>query len=177
MRLKSQRNCISLEENIMNLFNRKRIHIDYGNFNIFSLMSMLKDGLDLSPDYQRGDEWNIEDQQAFIKSIFKGYEIGRVVIREIHTLDCIGEVVDGKQRITAIRDFIEGKFSIQGFYYEDLDEDDNRMFMDSKLSLGFIREDVPYKDILGIFIEINSRGRVVSKEHIEKVRSQLEDLK
>lgn len=62
--------------------------------------------LELSPSYQRGDVWPTSDAQLLIESILRGIPLPSVIFR-IHQ-DTRGdwlEVVDGKQRLTAILRF------------------------------------------------------------------------
>jgi hypothetical protein len=63
--------------------------------------------LNLSPSYQRGEVWPIKDSQMLIESILRGIPLPSVII--LKPEDVIRrpyEVVDGKQRLTAILRFI-----------------------------------------------------------------------
>lgn len=76
--------------------------------------------LDLQPNFQRGEVWGKAKKQRLIDSILRGWHIPPV-----HVIKVPGseqqEVLDGQQRLVAIRDFIENKFSINGLQ-EPLDE-------------------------------------------------------
>lgn len=62
-------------------------------------------GLNLTPSYQRGDVWRTGDRQALIESILRGIPLPSVILLETGpTSD--HEVVDGKQRLTAILRFV-----------------------------------------------------------------------
>ncbi|MEE1516963.1 MAG: DUF262 domain-containing protein [Lachnospiraceae bacterium] len=72
-------------------------------------------GLDLQPSYQRGYVWKDDFKDKLIYSIIKMYPTGNISVRVINTPNAKGarsEVVDGQQRLTTIRDFIEGKYII-----------------------------------------------------------------
>lgn len=61
--------------------------------------------LNLTPSYQRGDVWSAADRSALIESILRGIPLPSIILlkkkgNEPH------EVVDGKQRLTAILRFV-----------------------------------------------------------------------
>lgn len=69
--------------------------------------------IDLQPDYQRGDVWPTPKKKRLIDTILRGWSVPpvHVVVQgNTHTL----EVLDGQQRLTAIRDFVHNKFPIDG---------------------------------------------------------------
>ena len=63
--------------------------------------------LELSPSYQRGDVWPTKDAQLLMESILRGIPLPSVIVlRPKRDEDTPFEVVDGKQRLTAILRFI-----------------------------------------------------------------------
>ncbi|MCD8221489.1 MAG: DUF262 domain-containing protein [Clostridiales bacterium] len=70
----------------------------------------------LDPDYQRNDIWLNDKRTAFIESLFMGIMIPPIYVVEIPSEDILEEtkyeVVDGKQRLTAILDFIKGNLKL-----------------------------------------------------------------
>jgi hypothetical protein len=63
--------------------------------------------LDLSPSYQRGDVWPTSDAQLLIESILRGIPLPSVILLKRDDAEAAPyEVVDGKQRLTAILRFI-----------------------------------------------------------------------
>lgn len=63
--------------------------------------------LELSPSYQRGDVWPTRDSQLLIESIVRGIPLPSIIIlKPSGDMDTPYEVVDGKQRLTAILRFI-----------------------------------------------------------------------
>jgi hypothetical protein len=93
--------------------------------------------IDLQPDFQRGEVWSAGKKQRLIDSILRKWHVP-----PIHLVAKSGgkyDVLDGQQRLTAIRDFVRGKFAIDGdiephdsrlveldgLRYFDLPEDDN----------------------------------------------------
>lgn len=61
--------------------------------------------LNLTPSYQRGDVWTTNDRQALIESILRGIPLPSIILREVGAADP-QEVVDGKQRLTALLRFV-----------------------------------------------------------------------
>lgn len=61
--------------------------------------------LNLTPSYQRGDVWRTGDRQALIESILRGIPLPSVILRRTGPATP-HEVVDGKQRLTAILRFV-----------------------------------------------------------------------
>jgi hypothetical protein len=66
-----------------------------------------KGRLELSPSYQRGDVWPAKDSQLLIESILRGIPLPSIIIlKPGGSGEVPYEVVDGKQRLTAILRFI-----------------------------------------------------------------------
>ncbi len=68
--------------------------------------------IDLQPNFQRGDVWPVSKKRKLIDTILREWSIPpiHVVVTSSGTLD----VLDGQQRLTAIRDFMNDDFSIDG---------------------------------------------------------------
>jgi len=64
--------------------------------------------LNLNPTYQRGDVWPKGDSQKLIESILRGIPLPSIIILRpaSDSANVVYEVVDGKQRLTAILRFI-----------------------------------------------------------------------
>ena len=68
--------------------------------------------IDLQPDFQRGEVWTKVKKQRLIDSILRRWHVPPV-----HLVAKGGgrfDVLDGQQRLTAVRDFISGGFTIDG---------------------------------------------------------------
>lgn len=73
-------------------------------------------GLDLQPSYQRGFIWKDDFKDKLIYSIIKFYPTGNISVRVLNTPNPKGaktEVVDGQQRLTTIRDFINNDYVVK----------------------------------------------------------------
>lgn len=141
-------------------------------------------GLDLHPDFQRGHVWTQEQKVAFMESLLKG--VANVCIKfncpswdtmgptqgdlPAHTLVC----VDGLQRLTAIREFVAGKFKVFGRYLaSDLAEttfDLRRHFIEFEVFNIKNR-----RDLLGFYLSLNAGGTPHAPEEIARVRALWEE--
>lgn len=97
-------------------------------WSISEIYQKIKEGkLILDPDYQRRVIWNNEKKTAFIESLYMEIMIPPIYVVEVPGKDILEEnkyeVVDGKQRLTAIMDFIKGVLRLSERnleYYADL---------------------------------------------------------
>lgn len=81
---------------------------------------IISDNIDLRPDFQRGEVWDSNKKKLLIDSIFRGWQVPPIHLVRIDAHKA--EVLDGQQRLTAIRDFMQNKFAIDGTI-EPLDEE------------------------------------------------------
>ena len=66
----------------------------------------------LNPEFQRRHRWNVEKQSKLIESFIMNVPIPPIFLYE--TEYSVYEVMDGLQRISAIKDFYEDKYALQG---------------------------------------------------------------
>ena len=87
--------------------------IQQSDFSLLAIYDMVqKRAIDVSPHYQRRDRWPPEKQSALIESFLLNVPVPPVYLSE----DEYGQysVIDGKQRITAIQDFLSGELRLRG---------------------------------------------------------------
>lgn len=86
-----------------------------------------KDIINVAPEYQRqGGVWNLEKKQLLIDSILNDYDIPKLYFHALtlhqkidSKLDFDFAIIDGRQRIEAIWDFIDGVFPLsEDFEYQ-----------------------------------------------------------
>jgi len=109
---------------------QNRLVIQSSDLSLESIASMVKGGaIDISPKYQRRERWTIDKQSALIESFLLNIPVPPIYLAE----DEYGEysVIDGKQRITSIYNFIHGKQrlknletykELEGFDFDSLPE-------------------------------------------------------
>jgi hypothetical protein len=84
--------------------------------------------IDFEPSYQRqADIWEPSKRQLFIDSLVNGYDIPKLYFHEFSRTGRGPQpryaIIDGKQRLDAIREFIDGKFRLADDF-EDIEEED-----------------------------------------------------
>lgn len=141
--------------------------------------------------YQRDFCWTLEDKQNLIESIYNGINLGLILIRkrewsEIERMRKNGEtelafndIVDGKQRLNAIKEFLHDEFpDINGNFYSDLSVLAQNKFKNYQmLQYAEMENGTTDEDILFQFLKLNFAGVPQSKEHIEHVKSLLSIVK
>lgn len=128
-------------------------------------------GVDFEPDYQRDFVWELEDKVSLINSIFNNIDIGKFVFINKGVMNP-SEILDGKQRLKTICDFYEGKFQYKGYYFRELSYKDQRFFEDYNVNVGEV-EDISREQILRYFIMLNTGGKLMAKEQLDKVKKML----
>ena len=80
------------------------------------LIDYEKEGsLRVNHEYQRGLRWSNSQKQMFIDSIFRGYSIPAFYFHKTKATrsgNVFYDIVDGQQRINAVKSFGEGAFSL-----------------------------------------------------------------
>ncbi|NVO30243.1 DUF262 domain-containing protein [Hymenobacter lapidiphilus] len=119
------------EADIINKYDQgqARIIVQRNDFLVPNLIQMInnKDVLNLSPDYQRRKRWNDIKKSHLIESLLVNIPIPPIFLYESDLAQY--EVMDGQQRIDAIRGFIGNEFKLKdlkkwpelnGRYFRDL---------------------------------------------------------
>jgi hypothetical protein len=159
---------------------------------IRSLTSRIASGeLDLQPDFQRQEVWPLPKQKRLIDTIFRDWSIPPVHL--VVKADGGLEVLDGQQRLVAIRDFANDKFSIDGLiapldarierlhgtFYSQLGEKDKRAF-DQFTIRSFRISDYKPEEPSELFYRLNQPTGLTSGEKRNALygpaRSQLKEL-
>jgi len=134
-------------------------------------------GVDFDVDYQRDHVWTLADKIALIDSIFNNIDIGKFVFvqRNMGYNGKLYEVIDGKQRLTAIYEFYEDRFQYNGFYYSQLSFEDKNKFKNHGITYGYL-ENPNKRSIFETFIKLNTCGKPMALKHIDKVKKLLDEL-
>lgn len=136
--------------------------------------------------YQRPLVWTLKDKQLLIESIYNGVDCGKVLVRnrgweELRELQKGGhelawkDIVDGKQRLNAIKSFLENTYpDINGNYYQDLSEYAKHKLTEHQLiSYAELPENTKDEEVLRQFLKLNFAGIPQSEEHINYIKSLL----
>ncbi len=84
------------------------------NPDIRSMLAQIDEGeIDLDPEFQRGDVWNLQKRQMLVDTILRGWKIPPIFLIASKG-STVKEVLDGHQRLQSIRMFFLDQFRING---------------------------------------------------------------
>lgn len=137
----------------------------------------IKGGLNLDPDYQRTHVWTREQQIAYVEYMLQGGEVGRTLtfnaIGWMSTYEQPMELVDGKQRLEAVRAFLRDEFKIFGHLYSEFEG--KLSFTDHSFTFAVCSLSTR-EEVLNLYLNINAGGTPHTKEELNKVRKMLKEL-
>ena len=112
------------------------------------LFQLEKEYIFLDAEYQRNeDAWNERQKSDLINTFVKGYTVLPVVF-SMNTKTGIKTSIDGKQRMTAIRDFVDNKFpwSVDGnrFWFSDVPKGKKGAIFSENSRILFMTNSISY---------------------------------
>jgi Protein of unknown function DUF262 len=135
---------------------------------ISTIKEMIDNQINLNPDFQRRDRWNDDRRSRFIESIIMNVPIPPIFLGE----DEYGKyvVLDGRQRLTAIYEFLSNTYSLRKLgVWSELNDCTWRDLQRKKLDRALIRRFIPAVVILkessaivkyDVFDRLNTGGMV-----------------
>jgi hypothetical protein len=130
----------------------------------------------MDADYQRDYVWTLQDKHNLIDSIFNNIDIGKFVFImlkwEEHPLNYLYEVLDGKQRINAVTEFYENRFTYNGLFFNQLSKWEQWHFKEYHVNVAEI-SNITREQKIRYFLTLNVSGKVMDKEHLKKVENML----
>ncbi len=138
--------------------------IPANNEKIIEIYQKVKSGqLDTSPVFQRKLVWKKQHKINFINTILLNYPFPEIYKApgdlDVNSLELKDLIVDGQQRITTIKNFIEGKdvFALTKtpIKFSELNEDEKRDFLNYEVSIRYLKG-VDKAQIKDIFQRINN---------------------
>lgn len=186
---------VSEFENKRNLL--KKTKIVKQTWSILEIFQKIKDKkLLLNPEYQRNVIWDKAKKTAFIESLFMGIIIPPVYVVEIPGDNILEEntyeVVDGKQRLSTIDDFIKGTLVLQeksleyypdwfaGKVFSSIRQEHSEMvneMLSSVLDIYVITANSPEFTKYDIFSRLNKGAEKLKVNEIRKAIYRSETLK
>lgn len=141
-------------------------------------------GLELNPDFQRGNVWTVVQQVRWLEFFFRGgnsANIMRFNCPEFQGTGCYREVsygetrethmvcVDGLQRLTAMMAFLNNKVKIFGTYFKDFEDKPGFNYC-LRFNINGLQT---RREVLQWYLDINSGGTVHTQKELERVRKLL----
>lgn len=169
------------------------MHLQGSDPDIQTLISRIgSKKLELQPDFQRGEVWTTEKKQALIDTILRGWHIPPIHIVVVEETKR-HQVLDGQQRLTAIRDFVDNRYpfngqcdplsremqKLDGLYYSELPENYRNEFDDYPIR-QFLITDYEIGEPGELFHRLNQQARLTPSEKrnafFGPVRAQVKEL-
>ncbi|GAA0468779.1 DUF262 domain-containing protein [Parasphingorhabdus litoris] len=80
------------------------------DWTVGTIYSQIGQQIDLDPEFQRRNVWSKKAKSKFIESIFLGVPIPQILLSSRKDSRSRYLVLDGKQRLTTIKEFLNGKY-------------------------------------------------------------------
>lgn len=162
------------EENPTGIYPNAEVRIEKAQYSILHLQTLCEKRKELiiAPDYQQNQIWNSKQSSELIESILMGIPIPLIYLFE--TKDGRKQVIDGRQRITTILDFLNDRLQLSDlkiltnlnkFRFSDLEPKTQGIFEDYQLIFYIIQPPTPERIKYDIVDRVNRGGtRLNSQE-------------
>lgn len=166
-------------------FNPNEIDVDISTVNLGSLIEQLEnDEIDLQPDFQRAaDVWDNVKKSRLIESILLGLPLPSFYFSEDPRSQKLS-IIDGLQRICAIRDFILKKDeplkleglqflkNFEGMTYSQLVRPEVKRIKSLKITMNTLRKGTPLDVKYIIFQRVNTAGEPLTPQEMRHALNQ-----
>lgn len=158
------------------------IRIEKGRMSLFEIKRQCEERkqLVLDPEFQREYVWTQKQKSELIESILMGIPIPIVYL--FQTKDASIQVVDGRQRIGAIIDFMNNKFGLselkimknikKGTKFKNLEPIQQRKIEDYQIDTYLIQPPTPEKVKFDIFDRVNRGGTKLNNQEMRNALYQ-----
>lgn len=181
----SKKETIETENNLTRI-NKWENLLEINNNMATRLIDLYRDyitgDVELEPFYQRDFVWTKMQKVAYIMAIFeKQIETKPTLILNNITQNDKEtkkfEVLDGKQRLKTLFDFIEDKFKLEnGKVFSELSYKDKETIMFHTVRYTRLcrrnRDNLSNKEKIELFLEINELGTKMSDKHIKEIKEK-----
>ncbi len=156
-------------------FDADKIRVDQQMLSLeFLNRLMQEDNLDLSPTFQRSKVWKEKKRKSLlIESLMLRIPIPAFYFYENE--DATFTVIDGKQRLTTIRDFLNDKFNLYGLEYlwecegkkfSQLEAKYQQRIYRTQFAINILDARSPNKVVFDIFRRVNTGGVALNPQEI-----------
>ena len=159
-----------------------KIRITTKTFSLREVVEQINDGeIDLSPDFQRQFVWKDRQRTRLIESVLLGIPLPAFYFDQ--TSDGAYKVVDGVQRLSTVKQFMNGDYGLlerhleylkdmAGLHYSELDITALRRFRSTQIVVHVIEPQTPDEVKYDIFSRVNTLGSPLSAQEIRHAMSK-----
>ena len=151
------------------------VRVEKAQYSTMHLKRLVEERKELviDPDFQRNDVWKPKQSSELVESILMGIPIPTIYLFEMK--DGTKQVVDGRQRISTILNFLNDKFSLKdlrilpqcnGKNFSDLDVKMQGIFEDYQLFFYIIQPPTPERVKYDIFDRVNRGGTRLNNQEM-----------
>lgn len=127
--------------------------------------------LEINPDFQRGHVWTEEQQIAYVEyKLANGPGADTIYFNGVGwmtSFDGPFVCVDGLQRLTAVKAFLENKIQAYGYFIQEYEDVYKLRGIDFIFKVNNLKT---RKEVLTWYLEMNHRGTPHTEEDLDKVR-------
>ena len=175
------------DENNDEIYPLSLIRIEKGRMSLFEIKRQCEERkqLILDPEFQREYVWTQKQKSELIESILMGIPIPIVYL--FQTRDARIQVVDGRQRIGAIIDFMNNKFGLtelkimknikRGTKFKHLEPIQQRKIEDYQIDTYLIQPPTPERVKFDIFDRVNRGGTKLNNQEMRNALYQGESTR
>ncbi|SHN68572.1 DUF262 domain-containing protein [Desulfovibrio litoralis] len=162
------------------------------DWTVETIINQIKKGnIDLQPDFQRRDAWNIAEKSRFIESLFLNIPIPPIILAEHSNNKGKFIVIDGKQRLSTIMQFcathadngdvfkafnlkeLEVRPELNGKSYTDLESDivyvdDMASFLNQTIRTIVLKNWAKEEALYSIFLRLNTGSKKLSPQELRQ---------
>jgi len=148
------------------------------DWTIETINSQIKKGnIDLQPGFQRRSAWDEKRKSRLMESIIVGMPVPNIVLAENKEHRGRFIVIDGKQRLLSINDFLDDKFKLKGvdirkdlndLLFSELPIEDREYLENATLRSTIIRNWNDENFLYTIFFRLNSGSLPLSPQELRK---------
>lgn len=159
-----------------------QIRVTTKTFSLRNILDMIDDeepSLELAPDFQRNRVWKTKQKSRLIESILLQIPLPAFYFAE--DKDSVMRVVDGLQRLSTVRDFVRGGFTLtdleylkdqEGKTFSDLQPALRRRLNNTQIVAHVIDPTTPPQVTYNIFKRLNTGGTPLNAQEIRHCMSK-----
>lgn len=177
-----QHNDTSVANNLNDIYPDAVLNISKETASVFQLKRKFEKNppmLDLTPPFQREQVWSMKQKSELIESIIMGIPIPVFYVKE--NANGVYVVVDGKQRLTTLFDYIDNKFPLdklsilkgyKGRRFSDISPLDQNKIEDCTLTLNVIKAPTSDRVTFDLFDRVNRGGTRINNQEMRNALYQ-----